>query len=86
MRKRTEKRVENQVGGGTESGILGRVGQILLPMVAGIEATKAELTSWVHERGMEALRELLRSTGACQSDHQYRSVYPLSSKIHSLIL
>jgi hypothetical protein len=30
-------------------------------MVAGIAATKAELTSWVHKRGMEALRELLRS-------------------------
>ena len=61
MRKRTEKRVGKQVVGGPEAGILERVGQILLPMVAGIAGTKAELTSWVHERGMEALRELLRS-------------------------
>lgn len=60
MRKRTEKRVGKQVVGGSESDVLGRVGEILLPMVSGIAGTKAELTNWVHERGMEALQELLR--------------------------
>jgi transposase-like protein len=32
---------------------------MLLPMVAGIAATKADLTSWVHDVGMEALHVLL---------------------------
>ena len=35
------------------------MGQILLPMVAGIVATKADLTEWVYEQGLTALHELL---------------------------
>lgn len=61
MRRKSEKQVRKQAVGGSEPGILGRVGQILLPMVAGIATTKTELTSWVHERGMEALAEVLRT-------------------------
>lgn len=34
--------------------------QMLLPMVAGIAATKADLMSWVHEVGLGALTEILR--------------------------
>ena len=33
---------------------------MLLPMIAGIATTKADLTSWVYELGVEALHELLR--------------------------
>lgn len=60
MGKKSENQVRKQAVGGSEPGILGRVRQILLPMVAGIAATKTELTSWVQERGMEALAEVLR--------------------------
>ena len=59
MSKKAEKRVRNQVQSGSESGVVHRLSQMLLPMVAGIAATKTELTSWIHEQGMEALHELL---------------------------
>ena len=32
---------------------------MLMPMMAGIASTKAELTSWLHEKGLEALNALL---------------------------
>lgn len=58
MRKRTGKRATRQgEDGAAIAG--GRVGQMLLPMLAGIAATKKEFTSWVHEVGLLALRELL---------------------------
>lgn len=60
MRRKSENQVRKQAARGRESGIVGGVRQILLPMVAGIAATRAELTSWVHERGMQALGEMLR--------------------------
>ena len=40
--------------------VVGQVGQILLPMIAGIAATKADLTEWVYEQGLTALHLLLR--------------------------
>lgn len=60
MRRKSENEVRKQTARGAEAGILGRVRQLLLPMVAGIASTKAELTSWVHESGMQALGEMLR--------------------------
>jgi len=61
MSKKSKKQVRKQVPSGAELGLLPRVGQILLPMVAGIAATKAGLTSWVYEQGLDALQELLRA-------------------------
>ena len=61
MSKKSKKQVRKQVPSGAELGLLPRVGQILLPMVAGIAATKADLTSWVYEQGLDALQELLRA-------------------------
>jgi hypothetical protein len=60
MRRKSENEVRKQTVRGAEAGILGRVRQLLLPMVAGIASTKAELTSWVLESGMQALGEMLR--------------------------
>ena len=40
--------------------VVGQVGQILLPMIAGIAATKADLTEWVYEQGLTALHLLLK--------------------------
>jgi len=60
MRRKSENEVRKQIARGAEAGILGRVRQLLLPMVAGIASTKAELTSWAHESGMQALGEMLR--------------------------
>lgn len=59
MRKKSKNGTRKQVVGGLASGVERRVSQMLLPMVAGIAATKADLTSWVHDRGMEALHVLL---------------------------
>ena len=39
--------------------VVGQVGQIL-PMIAGIAATKADLTEWVYEQGLTALHLLLK--------------------------
>jgi putative transposase len=38
--------------------------QLLLPMVAGMVATKQELETWVHQRGLQALDELFRAEAA----------------------
>lgn len=59
MSKKSKNGTRKQIVGGLDSGIELRVRQMLLPMVAGIAATKADLTSWVHDRGMEALRVVL---------------------------
>lgn len=55
MRRRTEPGTGKQVG----VGVVESVGQRLLPMVAGIEATKQGLMEWVHEFGLATLNELL---------------------------
>lgn len=60
MSNKSKKRVRNQVPSTVEAGLLPRLRQMLLPMIAGISATKADLTSWVYEKGLEALDELLR--------------------------
>ena len=59
MSKKSKNGTRKQVAGGLDSGVERRMGQMLLPMVAGIAATKADLTSWVHDQGMEALHLLL---------------------------
>ncbi len=59
MSKKSKNGTRKQVAGGLDSGVERRVGQMLLPMVAGIAATKADLTSWVQDQGMEALHLLL---------------------------
>jgi len=57
MNRKAEKQVQKQEA---SKGVVGRVQQILLPMVAGIAATKRDLTDWIHEQGLEALHKLLR--------------------------
>ena len=60
MPRKSKKPVRKQTHSPTGEGVVGRVGQILLPMIAGIAATKADLTEWVYEQGLTALHELLR--------------------------
>ncbi len=57
MSKKSKKQVRKQVPSSAESGLIPRVGQMLLPMIAGIAATKADLTNWVYEQGLEALHD-----------------------------
>ena len=56
MKRRTEKGVGNQVG----LCLVEQVGQRLLPLVAGMAATKQGLLEWVHGFGLKALDELMR--------------------------
>ena len=59
MRRKSKKPVRKQTHSPTGE-VVGQVGQILLPMIAGIAATKADLTEWVYEQGLTALHLLLR--------------------------
>ena len=54
MPRRSKKPVRKQTHSPTGK-VVGQVGQILLPMIAGIAATKADLTEWVYEQGLTAL-------------------------------
>ena len=58
MPRKSKKPVRKQTHSPT--GKVVGVGQILLPMIAGIAATKADLTEWVYEQGLTALHLLLR--------------------------
>ncbi len=60
MPMKSKKPVKKQTHSRTGE-VVGQVGQILLPMIAGIAATKADLTEWVYEQGLTALHELLRN-------------------------
>ncbi len=61
MRSKTEKRVSRQgAGEGVVSG-LERIRQLLLPMVAGMAATKKDLMDWVKDVGLEALKALFEA-------------------------
>jgi len=53
------KRTRNQGGGSSEAGVMEHLREMLMPMMAGIGSTKLELTSWLHEQGLEALNMLL---------------------------
>ena len=46
MPRKSKKPVRKQTHSPTGK-VVGQVGQILLPMIAGIAATKADLTEWV---------------------------------------
>ena len=59
MPRKSKKPVRKQTHSPTGK-VVGQVGQILLPMIAGIAATKADLTEWVYEQGVTALHLLLR--------------------------
>ncbi len=59
MARKSKKPVRKQPHSPTGK-VVGQVGQILLPMIAGIAATKADLTEWVYEQGLTALHLLLR--------------------------
>ena len=59
MPRKSKKPVRKQTQSPTGE-VVGQVGQILLPMIAGIVATKADLTEWVYEQGLTALHLLLK--------------------------
>ena len=61
MPRKSKKPVRKQTHSPTGK-VVGQAGQILLPMIAGIAATKADLTEWVYEpgKGLTALHLLLR--------------------------
>lgn len=55
MKSRAEKRGQKQEQAPTA---LGRLRQLLMPMVAGMAAAKQDLMAWVQEVGLEALKEV----------------------------
>jgi len=58
MKIRARNRVQKQEPASTA---LGRVRQLLMPMVAGMAATKKDLMSWVQDVGLEALKEVFEA-------------------------
>jgi transposase-like protein len=56
MRKRAKKSKRMQGGSSHRT----QAAQMLLPMVAGMVATRQELEAWVHQQGLKALDELFR--------------------------
>jgi transposase-like protein len=61
MKIRAKKRVREQA---LEPTALGKLRQLLMPMVAGMAAAKQDLMTWVQELGIEALRELFEADAA----------------------
>jgi putative transposase len=61
MRSKAETGVPKQVAGEAVASGLEKVRQLLLPMVAGMAATKADLMEWVKEAGLEALKALFEA-------------------------
>ncbi len=59
MKSRSEKGQGTQVKGEVP---LERLRQLLLPMVAGISATKQHMVDWVHSVGLEALSAVLHES------------------------
>jgi len=60
MKSKAEKGTWKQ--GATEALPLERLSQLLLPMVAGISATKLHLVEWVRDMGLEALNVVLQES------------------------
>jgi putative transposase len=60
VKRRTDKGARKQV----ELSLAEQVGQRVLPLVAGIAATKRGLLEWVHDFGLRALDELMRDDAA----------------------
>lgn len=63
MKRRTEESAGRQVG----SALVERVAQFMLPVVAGIAATKQGLLEWAHGFGLAALDELFEGAGGRDS-------------------
>jgi len=61
MKRRTEKREQRQEGVVGVGFALEKVRQLLLPMVAGMTATKQDLGVWVREVGLAALAEVFEA-------------------------
>src|SRR6266700_1942922 len=61
MRSKAEKRVSKQGAGESVPSGLDRIRQLLLPMVAGMAATKKDLMDWVKDVGLEALKALFEA-------------------------
>jgi len=60
VKRRTEKAAGKQVG----LSLVEQVGQRVLPLVAGIAATRQGLLEWVHDFGLRALDELMQDDAA----------------------
>jgi hypothetical protein len=60
VERRAEKGAGKQVG----LSLVDQVGQRLMPLMAGIAATKQGLLEWVHDFGLRALDELMRDDAA----------------------
>ena len=60
MKRRTEKAAGTQVG----LSLVDQIGQRVLPLVAGIAATKQGLLEWVRDFGLRALDDLMRDDAA----------------------
>jgi len=60
VKRRTDKGIGKQVG----LSLVEQVGQRVLPLVAGIAATRQGLLEWVHDFGLKALEELMRDDAA----------------------
>jgi putative transposase len=60
VKRRTDKGIGKQV----VLSLVEQVGQRVLPLVAGIAATKQGLLEWVHDFGLRALDELMRDDAA----------------------
>jgi len=58
MKIRAKKRVQEQA---LEPTALGKLRQLLMPMVAGMAAAKQDLMTWVQEVGIEALKEVFEA-------------------------
>ena len=61
MRRKAEKRVSRQVAGDVSGSGMDRIRQLLMPMVAGMAATKQDLMGWVNEVGLEALQAVFEA-------------------------
>ena len=61
MRRKAEKRVSRQVAGDVSVSGMDRIRQLLMPMVAGMAATKQDLMGWVNEVGLEALQAVFEA-------------------------
>ncbi len=65
MKKRATKRTRKQANNATcATALQGAIQQLVLPLVAGVEATKNGLLGFVHQMGMAALDELLAGEAA----------------------
>jgi hypothetical protein len=60
VKSKAENGTQRQVG----LSLVGQVGQRLMPLIAGIAATKQGLLDWVHDFGLRTLDELMKDDAA----------------------